>query len=422
MSRRALMVMLLVLVVGFVRPAGAQSELERAREDVREAQNEVDAALDAIAETQFRADAATSAFWEAQSALYALEEEIAALDEEIAAATAQLDVLRAELRDTAVDAYIKTGQAPSIFETEDINQHAVTEALARFATDTRRDVVDEFRIVRDDLADAQERLAARTSSQTAQIAAAEEARAEIDEELASLDVELTALEDAVAVRESILADFEEEERLRIEEELRRQAEEAARRRAEEEAARAAAAAEEAARVAAQQAEEAARQARLAAENGNGDGGGQVAVAPTSGEVAAPPVVTGATGWVCPVAGPFSHIDDFWAPRQYGGVHRANDLIADTGIPVVAVVSGEVEFRGGNISGLAVRLSADNGDWFFYGHLSAYENAGATWVEAGTVIGYVGMTGNAPIPHLHFEWHQGGYGNYANPYPVVAASC
>lgn len=421
------MVMLLVLVVGFVRPAGAQSELERAREDVREAQDEVDAALDTIAETQFRADQATSAFWEAQSALYALEEEIAALDEEIAAATAQLDVLRDELRDTAVDAYIKTGQAPSIFETEDINQHAVTEALARFATDTRRDVVDEFRIVRDDLADAQERLAARTSSQTAQIAAAEEARARIDEELASLDVELTTLEDAVAVRESILADFEEEERLRIEEELRRQAEEAARRRAEEEAARAAAAAEEAARVAAQQAEEAARQARLAAESGDGDGGGggQVAGAPVSGEVpAAPvtPVVTGATGWVCPVAGPFSHIDDFWAPRQYGGVHRANDLIADTGVPVVATVSGEVEFRGGNISGLAVRLSADNGDWFFYGHLSAYENADATWVEAGTVIGYVGMTGNAPIPHLHFEWHQGGYGNYANPYPVVAASC
>jgi murein DD-endopeptidase MepM/ murein hydrolase activator NlpD len=415
------MVMLLVLVVGFVRPAGAQSELERAREDVREAQQDVDAALDTIAETQFRADQATAAFWEAQSALYALEEDIAGLDEEIAAATAHLDVLRDELRDTAVDAYIKTGQAPSIFETDDINQHAVTEALARFATDTRRDVVDEFRIVRDDLADAQERLAARTASQAAQIAAAEEARARIDEELASLDVELTALEEAMAVRESILADFEEEERLRIEEELRRQAEEAARRRAEEEAARAAAAAEEAARVAAQQAEEAARQARLGAESGDG----QVVGVPGSGEVAAPPVtpvVTGATGWVCPLAGPFSHIDDFWAPRQYGGVHRANDLIADTGIPVVAVVSGEVEFRGGDISGLAVRVSADNGDWFFYGHLSAYENANATWVEAGTVIGYVGMTGNAPIPHLHFEWHQGGYGNYANPYPVVAASC
>ncbi len=36
------------------------------------------------------------------------------------------------------------------------------------------------------------------------------------------------------------------------------------------------------------------------------------------------------------------------------------------------------------------------------HLSRFGHLG--YVRAGTVIGYVGQTGDALTPHDHFEWH------------------
>ena len=60
-------------------------------------------------------------------------------------------------------------------------------------------------------------------------------------------------------------------------------------------------------------------------------------------------------------------------------------------------------------------------YYFYGHFSRFApglTVGSK-VKAGQIIGYVGMTGNAGVPHLHFEVHPGG-GAAINPTPVVKA--
>jgi murein DD-endopeptidase MepM/ murein hydrolase activator NlpD len=128
-----------------------------------------------------------------------------------------------------------------------------------------------------------------------------------------------------------------------------------------------------------------------------------------------------TGIVCPVQGAVSFIDSWGAPRHQGA-HQGVDLMAATGTPNVAVVSGDVTYKGGGTSGLGAYLHGDDGNLYYYFHLSAYEG-GARHVSQGEVIGFVGNTGDAryTAPHTHFEIHPGG-GAAVNPYPSVAAVC
>ena len=117
----------------------------------------------------------------------------------------------------------------------------------------------------------------------------------------------------------------------------------------------------------------------------------------------------------------SFIDSWGAPRHQGA-HQGVDMMAATGTPNVAVVSGDVTFKEGGTSGLGAYLHGDDGNLYYYFHLSAYEG-GARHVSQGEVIGYVGNTGDAryTAPHTHFEIHPGG-GAAVNPYPSVAAVC
>lgn len=143
--------------------------------------------------------------------------------------------------------------------------------------------------------------------------------------------------------------------------------------------------------------------------------------PTTTSAAPPPAPAGA-GMVCPVQGPVSFVDSFGAPRSGGRAHQGVDMMAAMGTPTVAPVSGRVEHRGNATGGLSWWLYGDNGDEYYGTHLSAYANEGVGWVGAGTVIGYVGDSGNAAgTPHLHFEIHPGG-GGAINPFPDTAAAC
>jgi murein DD-endopeptidase MepM/ murein hydrolase activator NlpD len=126
---------------------------------------------------------------------------------------------------------------------------------------------------------------------------------------------------------------------------------------------------------------------------------------------------------CPVDGPVSFIDSWGFARSGGRSHQGVDMMASHGTPTVAPVSGRVEHRGTGLGGYSWYVYGDNGNTYYGTHLQGYANVGAGWVEAGTLIGYVGSSGNASAsgPHLHFEIHPGG-GSPTNPYPATAEAC
>lgn len=100
-------------------------------------------------------------------------------------------------------------------------------------------------------------------------------------------------------------------------------------------------------------------------------------------------------------------------------HRGVDMAAPTGTRVKASGDGRVAFMGkkggyGNV----VVLNHPNGISTVYGHLSRFSDAirKGDAVNQGDIIGYVGMTGLATGPHLHYEFLVNG--NHRDPMKVA----
>jgi murein DD-endopeptidase MepM/ murein hydrolase activator NlpD len=149
----------------------------------------------------------------------------------------------------------------------------------------------------------------------------------------------------------------------------------------------------------------------------------------------PPDVTPrltAGGYVFPVYGPSSFGDSFGAPRGdiASGWHHGVDIFGQLGTPLLAVADGTVFSVGWNdIGGYRLWLRDEAGNEFYYAHLSAYSPfaVNGRQVKAGTVLGFMGNTGDASTTpyHLHFEIHPVGllylgYDGAVNPYTYLLA--
>jgi len=134
-------------------------------------------------------------------------------------------------------------------------------------------------------------------------------------------------------------------------------------------------------------------------------------------------------YIFPVYGPGAYWDTYGA-RTGTGWHHGDDVFAPFGAPVLAVADGTLFLVGWNqIGGNRLWLRDDAGNYFYYAHLAAFSTAAVEGgrVKAGTVLGFVGDSGDArgTPPHLHFEIHPAamialGYDAAVNPTPYLRA--
>jgi hypothetical protein len=128
------------------------------------------------------------------------------------------------------------------------------------------------------------------------------------------------------------------------------------------------------------------------------------------------------GWYLPTGGIGGFHDGFLDPRDGGKrTHYATDIMAPHGSTLFATVSGTISrLPNKGIGGRGVILRGDDGIRYYYAHLSGWTGPSGGRVGAGTAIGFVGSTGNASGPHLHFSMKLLSTGRYINPYPYLKA--
>jgi murein DD-endopeptidase MepM/ murein hydrolase activator NlpD len=113
---------------------------------------------------------------------------------------------------------------------------------------------------------------------------------------------------------------------------------------------------------------------------------------------------------------FAHISSHFNPSRYHPIlqiwraHKGTDYAAVSGTPVRSIGDGRVLRATYNPAGYGNVVDIDHGSIVTrYGHLRAFGPGihEGVHVVQGQTIGYVGMTGLATAPHLHFEILKGG---------------
>ncbi|HVY86827.1 MAG TPA: M23 family metallopeptidase [Caulobacterales bacterium] len=123
----------------------------------------------------------------------------------------------------------------------------------------------------------------------------------------------------------------------------------------------------------------------------------------------------------------SQLSDTWGQaRARGRTHQGIDILAPMATPVLAARDGPIaRFFDSERGGITI-YQYDREERFvlYYAHLSSRARGlrEGDFVRQGQVIGYVGQTGNATTPHLHFEIERLGperkwyHAQALNPYP------
>lgn len=317
---------------------------------------------------QAKANAAAARFSKATSALAKVEDELRALEAKTETTRSRLSGLEGQVRQVAVNSYVRGGSASAFVFDNDLSKTSRQQAMARYVTLGNTDAIDEYRAAREDLE-------AGTAAVRRQMTDRRAAAARLQEQKSAAYKELSRL---AAVEKQHLA----------------------RLAAEREAA--------ARRAAAQKAAASRSAARPSPSPSPAPAAGRASGVIASGE------------WICPVQGPRSFSNDWGQPRSGGRRHQGNDILSPRGTPVVASVSGSVRHHNSSLGGLSYYLKGSDGHTYFGTHLQG--SAASGQVSAGTVIGYVGDSGNARgTPHLHFEIHPNG-GSPVNPYPTLSRYC
>jgi peptidoglycan LD-endopeptidase LytH len=119
------------------------------------------------------------------------------------------------------------------------------------------------------------------------------------------------------------------------------------------------------------------------------------------------------------------VDTWGAARDGGRRHEGVDIMARSGAPVRAAASGTiVKLFSSNLGGVTVyQRDASGRLMLYYAHLLSYAPGlrEGMRVKQGQMIAFVGQSGNATTPHLHFEVHRANAagqwwrGEAVNPY-------
>jgi murein DD-endopeptidase MepM/ murein hydrolase activator NlpD len=133
------------------------------------------------------------------------------------------------------------------------------------------------------------------------------------------------------------------------------------------------------------------------------------VIPMANNPAEPARGVGPAGTCAEIAYYTSPLTSFIQTQNIHGFN-AVDLAAPAGTPIMAAADGQVivaksgGWNGGY--GSYVVITHDNGSQTLYAHMSTVAATVGEEVVQGQVIGYVGMTGDATGPHVHFEIRNG----------------